>query len=412
MGSVFNRGTRDKPRWIVKWRDIDGRWKQAVAKTAITRADATKAMKHRESNVDRGRMGIDPRPDKPPPLLRELLGQFAAQLDNRTAAGDRYRIDKHLLPRWGKATVASVDVHAVMRWIDWMKVEGAKLDALKAEGKSHYRGSHKYTERLNVKLLSRFFSWCIKQGHASENPVLKVPVGQRPRLPRKPKPVLESDDLALAIFCALPEPLNLKFYIGWASGARAGEVEGLRLGDLKEIHLGRVWYRHSGVKVNTPLKEDQFDDGKEKDAPIPEEEAPRLLEPWLARRRAEGAGPDDLLFPGGSDNARAQDRSDAMKLLRDKFELPREMYWELMIRHTFTTRKDEAGEPRERISQAHGHSDTRTTERYYLQRRRKQWSEVMRKPMGLFADDPPPASSAPVIPIDSAPPRRASKARR
>jgi integrase len=65
---------------------------------------------------------------------------------------------------------------------------------------------------------------------------------------------------------ALPEPINLMFYLGNRSGLRTGELAGLRMSDLRYRKDGLIRIRYS---YDGPLKEDKGEVGKMKWCPRP-----------------------------------------------------------------------------------------------------------------------------------------------
>jgi len=83
------------------------------------------------------------------------------------------------------------------------------------------------------------------------------------------------------------------FYLGNRSGLRTGEAAGLRMSDLAFVDEGVIRVRFS---YDGPLKEDKKGEGKVKWVPAPED-CNEFLGPWLAQRRAQGAGPEDRVFP-------------------------------------------------------------------------------------------------------------------
>ena len=255
-----------------------------------------------------------------------------------------------------------------------MRVAGKKRDALKAEGMIKTRGSSNYTQASNVTLLSRFFSWCIKHEHCGVNPVLMVPAGERPHAPREERPWLEDERQIGAIIAMLPEGLGKMFYLGSVTGMRPGEIAGLRLGDLATAADGALWITRS---YEGALKEDRHG-GKGKPVCIPPVAA-GYLEPWLARRRAEGAGPKDLVFPGHI----PAHRSRAMTKVRAAFGLPADLDWYRATRHSFASRKLKAGASLDEVSRALGHANTSTTARYYAMFVQSKFSPVMLTPLGI-----------------------------
>src|SRR5262249_8997059 len=119
------------------------------------------------------------------------------------------------------------------------------------------------------------------------------PTGRRPQQsPKADVAWIDDDATVRTLINALPSPVSLMFYFGNRTGMRTGEIAGLRLSDLAFLDEGTIRVRFS---YDGPLKEDKRCAGKAKWVPAPEDAA-AMLGPWLDQRRAEGAGPEDLLF--------------------------------------------------------------------------------------------------------------------
>ncbi len=193
------------------------------------------------------------------------------------------------------------------------------------------------------------------------------------------------------VFHALPEPFGLMFYLGNRSGLRLGEIVGLRLSDLDYLAEGtlRVRFSHDG-----PLKEDKARLGKMKWTPAPADAA-ALFRPWLARRRGEGAGPEDLLFPCPTRGGRAYRK----ELLEARWEeaaerlgLPMTFYQ--ATRHSFVSRNLSRGASLDEVSAAVGHSSPIVTRRYYDHFVRRDFSAIMREGLGFGSN-----GEAQIIPL-------------
>src|SRR5262245_44879803 len=102
MGSIVSRGTRDKPRWYVKYRDADGRWKMRLSGRP-TKEPARRYLASVEARVAAGRVGIEAPSDAP--LVGALMDDWAKGLVNRNAEDDRRRLEKHLRPVFGKKRI-------------------------------------------------------------------------------------------------------------------------------------------------------------------------------------------------------------------------------------------------------------------------------------------------------------------
>lgn len=364
MASVFNRGSKAMPRWVAKFRDATGAWRTKTTAQRDRRA-ALKVAQELEAKGERQRLGLE-RPDAPDPLLGELINRWSLGLTNRSALHDRARVVRHLVPRFGAVRLSALDLAAVMAWLDEMR--GGPLSPA--------------TQRHLLNLVSRFFSWCIERGLAQTNPVRSIPQGKRPQQSaRRDVPWLEDDATVARLMRALPRPFDLLFFIGNRCGLRLGELCGLRLSDLAFIGEGAIRVCHS---YTGPLKEDRHGAGMTKWAPCPTD-APRLLRPWLKRRRAQGAGDEDLAFPrprGGHWNKEDVHArwSKARAAVGVRFT------WYSATRHAFTSRLLAGGCSLDEVSAALGHSSPIVTRRHYDHLIRKSFPAGMRQGLkGLAA---------------------------
>lgn len=375
MGSVFKRG-KGKKLIYVKFRDLDGTWRM-VPSGQPTMAQARQMLAQIEANIASGRVGIaKAQPDKPQPSC-ELMRDWAASLRNRNATDDRQRLERHVLPVFGDKAIDAITLPAVMKWLDAMRAEG-RLSA----------GSMRH----NLNLLGRFFGWAVLRGHVSVNPVRQIPTGQRPQeVQRRDTPWLDDDAMVRKVFHALPEPCNLMFYLGNRSGLRLGEIVGLRMSDLDFLEKGTIRVRFSH---ETALKEDKAQVGKMKWAPAAAD-ALAVLDPWLVGRRAQCAGPEDLLFPCATRNGRCYRK----ELLEARWEavakqLGLEMTFYHATRHSFVSRNLSRGASLDEVSAAVGHSSPIVTRRYYDHFVRQEFSPTLREGLGLGG-----GQTADVIPL-------------
>jgi len=120
--------------------------------------------------------------------------------------------------------------------------------------------------------------------------VRMIPIGKRPQQAQKRGlPWLKHDQTVVELMAALPEPVNLMFYLGNRSGLRTGELAGLRMSDLGYLKDGLIRIRYS---YDGPLKEDKGEVGKMKWGPAPAD-AGEFLTVWLKRRKPQGAAAGD-----------------------------------------------------------------------------------------------------------------------
>ncbi len=376
MGTVFNRGTRDKPRWIAQWKDVDSKWKQAVLKGVNTKRHAVELLATIEANVTEGRAGIA-RPE-PKELVGPLMESWLTSLTNRHRRQDAYVVRKHLVPVFGRMSADTAsNVQVVLGWLQEFAAGGLAPE----------------TQRGVLGVLSRFWGWAVLRGHATANPVRMIPAGMRPTPPsRRDAPWIAADELARRVFHALPEPFNLVFYVGNRSGLRPGETCGLRLSDLDWLAEGALRVRHSRLG---PLKEDKRGAGKVKWAPAPDELG-GLLAPWVARRRLEGAGPEDLVFPAPSGKPiGTQALSIAWAVARKAVPEIAGMTLHEATRHSFASRVMSRGADLDSASAALGHATPAITRATYDHLVRKSFGAVMREGLGVVGAD------AAVVPITS-----------
>src|SRR3954454_2226283 len=87
MGSTIRRGTRDRPRWYGKYRDVDGHWKMRALIGARTKEDAKKALAAIETNVFKGVVGLPKR--SAGHSFESTMRDWMATLQNR--ASDKYK---------------------------------------------------------------------------------------------------------------------------------------------------------------------------------------------------------------------------------------------------------------------------------------------------------------------------------
>lgn len=381
MGTVFNRGTKEKPNWYVGYRE-NGKWKYRPSDQP-TKALAKRFVQEIEGRIARGQVGIEEPASAP--LCGALIEQFLEGLANRNADDDRSRGRRHLLPKFRDMRVAEVTLATVMEWIDEQRAAGALSDS---------------SIRHNMNLLSRFFSWAIARGKASINPVRLIPMGSRPtQTVKSDTPWLEDEAIARKLIAELKEPINFMFYLANRSGLRSGEAAGLRMSDLSFVEEGLIRVRFS---YDGPLKEDKKGEGKVKWVPAPEDCA-QFLGPWLDQRRAQGAGPEDRVFPCArrkglcyrkeyleqcwEEAAPALVGSKTVKFKTKKGELVEvqrpTMTWYEATRHSFVSRHLANGASLDEVSAAVGHSSPVVTKRFYDHFIRRSFSPRLRTGLGL-----------------------------
>lgn len=95
MGSVYNRGTRAKPKWYVSYKDAEGERKTVPSKQPA-KSLARSFVEEIEARIADGKVGIKQPTDEP--LIQSRMEDWIKGLTNRNAADDRSRVKKHVLP--------------------------------------------------------------------------------------------------------------------------------------------------------------------------------------------------------------------------------------------------------------------------------------------------------------------------
>ncbi|HTB59099.1 MAG TPA: tyrosine-type recombinase/integrase [Polyangia bacterium] len=306
------------------------------------------------------------------------MTKWVASLTNRNAANDRTMVTRHLIPRFGTYVLDEITVHQVMDWLADLKKEGT------LSGQS---------QRHAMATLSRFWGWCLLWKHTDKpNPVKSVPTQARPVVVHAKRETLEDEKKLSELIVSLPPPVNLMLALANRTAMRLGEVCGLRMGDLDDLEKGFIRVAHS---YGGPLKEDRRGEGKIKKVPAPVDAA-EALKLHLARRRLQGAGPDDLVFMP----VKAATRKRVHEWAGFRKENIRDLWWEACkkvglvddderptvtwygsTRTTAATRAAKADVDLKQIADSLGHASDETTRKHYAHFQRENFDPKLRLPM-------------------------------
>ncbi len=371
MGYIAKRGTRAKPLYYAQFKDLDGRYKMRALKGARSQEEASKRLAKIEARIADGKLGFDDQTAAAGVIgIGPVIERWRDSLANRNATNDSARVNRYILPAYRNLTMGEAQqLPTAMRWLDELKAKNRKLSG--------------QSLRHCLNLLSRFFSWAIERGYAEMNPVRMIPPGKRPMGSGKSDgPWLKDDQKVRELMSALPEPVNLMFYLGNRSGMRPGEVAGLTMTDMAFLGEGVIRVGHSYAG---PLKEDRRSSGKVKWVPAAID-AEAVLGPWLARRARHGAKDEDLVFPyeNGSHRPRRGEwkgfRKEYLQQLWGTARATADVRLTLhqATRHSFVSRNLEAGVPLEEVSAAIGHAQVTTTRQFYDHYVRRSFSAAIR----------------------------------
>lgn len=382
MASSYNRGTRSKPNWYASVKLLNGQWK-AYPTHAPNAATADRVAAAMQLRADQGLHPVDK--EEKVQTFAELAELWMAGITNRTHKQDKSRMRRFIVPEFGAMTMPQVTMQAIARWLDKLRArEGAERMA-------------SASQRHIFDLLSRFLGWAVERGHVDTNACRMIPPASKVRpayTPENHRTWIQDPDLARAIYCALPQPVDLIFLIGYTSGLRPGETCGLRLSDCAWLRAERPEDRVLRVRFNRmgPLKEDRGNLGapKVKWAPTSDEQV-HLMLAQVDRRRTEGAQDEDLLFVSARQVAlRGSLLSEAWRRLSKPVKeggagltLPEGLDLYAATRHTFVSRQLHAGEQLADVSRSVGHADERVTKRHYAHVIKITFPVSMRRGLGL-----------------------------
>lgn len=348
MAYVINRGTKARPLWYAKYRDVDGKWKQKATHQP-TMKEAQRFAAELDARVARGLIGI---PEVSPDAQRrktitvaELAHRFVAEyasprMRNRVRYMEQVRsVFKHRLLPYPIAALAAVEVRR----------KDAQLlrEALIREG---YQSA---TVNQALAHTARVFSWAIEQEIIDcKNPFARVDY-------LKTKPSRECYTREQAERLLEPEHLHPPIAVALYTGMRRGEIAALTW-DCIRFDLGYIEVRRS---FYGPTKSD-----KPRQIPLHRELA-TILRDWQARC-PESA--HRLVFPLSIGESWRMQTPRSLASVREAlsaagcpstFDRP----WHAM-RRTFATLFIESGGFRDALSEILGHttSGNRMTAVYVL----------------------------------------------
>ena len=261
MASIYNRGTKDRPNWYIRYRDIDGKWKGGPSGQP-TKELARRYAAEVAARVKRNHIGI---PEMEPArkveslTVRKLVERFLSEYHGPKVRDlDRYRAHRrsccvsrifpYPLAELPAQKVRPLDVE---RWRDGLRMKGYEHGTINA------------TQRL----LSVAYGWAIRQ-EIIEAPNPCAAAQKLPTQPCEERYTLDEVHRMLA----LPD-FSTMAATALYTGMRRGELAGLRWHDI-DYRAGRIEVRHS---YTGPTKS-----GKSRTIPIHHELVP-ILRAWQTR---------------------------------------------------------------------------------------------------------------------------------
>jgi len=335
MGTVSNRGTKDRPMWYCRYIDADGKRKQRPTKQT-TKAAALRFVAEIEARVARGLVGIPEATDDEQRAktitLAELAEKFLAEYDSpRLKSRAQYM---STFGPWVRARLLPYPI-ALLPAVNVKKLHVCTYrDTLRQEG---FKPS---TVNTYLLYLSRVFTW----GTDSEIIDCRNPVSKIERMRATPSEQRYTREECTRLLGPDCDP---KVATALLTGMRHGELCGLRWSDVR-FDLGCITIQRSFL--TTPKS------GKARTIPLHSDLAP-ILRDWQARCPQTTEG---LLFPVWSGAVyrlgRRQDGAKVRPILVaagvcDTYDNP----WHAM-RHSFATLLAESGASIDAITRILGHS--------------------------------------------------------
>ena len=342
MGSVFNRGTRDKPKWTAQWKE-NGRWRM-VATKQTTKQKALRFLHLAEERVAQGRVGVEA--DMPGTRFSDVAETW---LNNHskvvcTSHDDNISRMKHLNAAFGRLTLPEITPQRIDAFKAKMASETVEDEETGAKTPRWKPNTINRILALLRKILNDAVRWGLVT-HAPKVRLLPVPETDFDYLHKD-----EAERFLSHARAAVPNDAPL-YATAIYVGMRMGELYGLKWGDV-DLERGIMTVRRSYGQDFTKSK-------KIRRVRI-NRQLTIVLKDW---RRVCPPGADELVFPQADGTARARERppigfEDLLKAARCRaitFHA---------LRHTAASLMVMSGISLRAVQATLGHSTIAVTERY------------------------------------------------
>jgi integrase len=226
---------------------------------------------------DTGPFGSTDSTSAPAPTFGQYAASWLEGLEGlvRPSTVDAYagRLQRHVLPLFGERPLDQIDVDEILALISQLRKRG-------------YADSTIATTFIP---LSRLFAHAVRAGVVEVNPISRLDRSERPRIPRRERPVLSRDEIGRLLEAAPPRHRVL---------IATAILSGLRQGELLGLHWRDIDFDHQLIRVHSAL------DRQRREVPPKTPQAlrdvvlmPRLgqaLQQHLERSRFDK--PDDYVF--------------------------------------------------------------------------------------------------------------------
>src|SRR6267143_4494528 len=133
MGCVYNRGTRAKPNYWIRWRENGvNRFQHIGEDKALAKSTMAQIEGNRQKKKLSRRYGIETEPVPPAPLFNPVADEWIKMRSTIGADGqpafrawrdDQTRLKKHLRPRYGNRHLDEITVDDVRKLIEELRTK-------------------------------------------------------------------------------------------------------------------------------------------------------------------------------------------------------------------------------------------------------------------------------------------------
>lgn len=357
MGAIIKRGTKQKPRFYLRFIDTDGTRRMVAAKGATRREDARAQLNAIERRIFEGVVGV-PQPAPADPAaeqrrtvtIRELGDLFVEKFTGpRIKDPEDYRMEAK--------SVLTVRVYPTLADYSAASVTSLDVEALRDKLAEDYAPA---TVNNTLNTLSKLYGWATKQKLIDcPNPVRGV---ERPRAddsePIDATKYLSRDEAAALLEyaerwggCFVLEPTAREIYPMIATalyaGLRKGELYGLRWTDL-DFDRGQITVAKS--------YDGKTKSGKTRHVPLVARLAP-VLRAWRDRPGRDASG---LVFPIQGRMGQAYETRGLGAMMLAAFGREPPKVWH-SLRHSYASHFVMVGGSILSLQKLLGHADIATT---------------------------------------------------
>lgn len=232
---IFVRHGKSGTRYQVRWRDIHGNQRgKSFAKMADAAKFSTKMRADKYSGIV-GPSGFNLTFDELADAWLDSVGHHAAS----TAARRDGILSNYLRPAFGSVKLSHIDCHLI---------DKASKSWRAADLKAH-------TVRNHLAILNQIFSYAVKKGMLSQNP---VQAADRPKLEKREIRVLSESEFE-QLLGAVDPSYRLFLITAVVTGFRFSELVGLTVadlsGDILTVRAGKTANAKRSVPVSSAIAE-------------------------------------------------------------------------------------------------------------------------------------------------------------